>query len=96
MGYARLYDGTAATDYSRAIEQIERLFIVDSSFQPRFTSADELLALVDSLSSGTLIESQRNTLSNLRSGIQYLLNISEVQLNNNSSSLPVENHKFDS
>lgn len=80
MGYARLYDGTVAADYYRAMGQIERLFEVNTDDQPSMPDLAELIALVDSLSIGTLNETQRQTLSVLRKGI-YILSNGSIPLN---------------
>jgi hypothetical protein len=78
LGYARLYDGTIAADYYRAMGGIERLFALPAEYSksetgriPLSTPA-ELVALVDSLNGGTLNESQRETLHSLRQGILSL------------------------
>jgi integrase len=78
LGYARLYDGTIAADYYRAMNQIKRLFALPAEYSksetvhvPLSTPA-ELVALVDSLNGGTLNESQRQTVQALREGILSL------------------------
>ncbi|MEP7136551.1 MAG: site-specific integrase [Chloroflexota bacterium] len=72
LGYARLYDGTIAADYYRAMNQVERWFhLPESRPAPCYTPA-ELVALVDSLGSGTLNEQQRETVQALREGILAL------------------------
>lgn len=61
LGYARLYDGTVAADYYRAMGQIEkRLFLPENSTATP-PSLGELVALVDSLRGGTLNEIQAET-----------------------------------
>ena len=72
LGYARLYDGTLAADYYRAMGQIERLFSLTESQNVPATTPARLIALVDSLSNGTLNETQRETLQTLRDGILSL------------------------
>lgn len=79
MGYARLYDGTVATDYYRAMGQIERLFKVNPIDQVLAPNPAELIALLDSLSSGTLNEHQRQVLSKLCESILVLSNNIELQ-----------------
>jgi site-specific recombinase XerD len=69
LGYARLYDGTVAADYYRAMGQIERLFALPENRQVSVSTPAELVALVDSLGSGTLNETQRETIQVLREGI---------------------------
>ena len=72
LGYARLYDGTVAADYYRAMLQIEPKMAVfeDKSAEP--LNGGQLLALVDSLRSGTLNESQLETVRVLRAGLAAL------------------------
>jgi integrase/recombinase XerD len=72
LGYARLYDGTIAADYYRAMSQVERLFHLPESRQVPLSTPAELVALVDSLGSGTLNEQQRATVQALREGILLL------------------------
>jgi site-specific recombinase XerD len=78
LGYARLYDGTIAADYYRAMAGIEQLFALPAEYSksetgrlPLSTPA-ELVALLDSLSRGTLNELQREMLHSLRQGILSL------------------------
>lgn len=77
LGYARLYDGTVAADYYRAMGQTERLFDLNPVDQGLVPNPVELIALVDSLSMGTLNESQRKSLSMLREGISSMISQSE-------------------
>jgi integrase/recombinase XerD len=72
LGYARLYDGTIAADYYRAMGQVEKLLAIPEDEQAPPPNPGELIALVDTLFSGTLNESQRQTLSVLREGILSL------------------------
>ncbi len=72
LGYARLYDGTVAADYYRAMGEIEKqLDLVEDASPPSATPA-HLLALVDALSNGTLNDSQRETVQSLRTAILAL------------------------
>jgi hypothetical protein len=89
LGYARLYDtctcarckcGTIAADHYRAMGQVERLFRLPESRKMPFYTPAELVALVDSLGSGTLNEHQRETVQTLREGILSLTNREEVKL----------------
>ncbi len=91
MGYARLYDGTVAADYYMAMGQIERLFDVNLVDQLSVPDPAELIALVDSLSIGTLSETQRHTLSVLRKGI-YILSNGSIPLNTEVKKKPIANH----
>ena len=80
LGYARLYDGTVAADYYRAMGQVERLFELSESRQIPLSTPAELVALVDALGSGTLNEHQRQTLQSLRDGILSLVMVEPVQV----------------
>lgn len=75
LGYARLYDGTVAADYYRAMTQVEGLFDLHEKRRVLFTPV-EMVALLDSLSRGTLNESQRETVHSLRQGILALAEVS--------------------
>jgi hypothetical protein len=72
LGYARLYDGTVAADYYRAMTQIENHLnlLENQAISP--PTPGELVALVDSLRSGTLNEQQTETVRALRAGIVTL------------------------
>ncbi|MBP7690219.1 MAG: phage integrase family protein [Thermoflexales bacterium] len=72
LGYARLYDGTVAADYYRTMAQVERQMALPEDAHAEPPSSGQLLALVDSLRSGTLNESQRETVRALRAGITAL------------------------
>lgn len=78
LGYARLYNGTVAADYYRAMGQVERLFELSESRQIPLSTPAELIALVDGLGSGTLNEHQRQTLQALRDGILSLAMVEPV------------------
>lgn len=80
LGYARLYDGTVAAAYYHAMNQIEGLFELPGSRKVSVSTPAELVALVDSLSNGTLNESQRETLQRLRQGILSLATREEVRV----------------
>jgi integrase len=80
LGYARLYDGTIAADYYHAMNQVEGLFELPESRKVSVSTPAELVALVDSLSSGTLNEKQRETLQTLRQGILSLANREKVRV----------------
>ena len=78
LGYARLYDGTVAADYYRAMAEVERrLQLVETPPDPAPTSG-QLLALIDSLREGTLNDKQQETVQTLRAAI---LAIGEQQVN---------------
>jgi integrase/recombinase XerD len=67
--YARLYDGVVAADYYRAMAEVEARMGLSVDNDASTLDAGKLLALVDSLWAGTLNESQRETVQELRSGI---------------------------
>ncbi len=69
LGYARLYDGTVAADYYRAMAQVEQRFLNQDGASTGAQTVAELVALVDSLRVGTLSESQQQVVHALRSGI---------------------------
>jgi integrase/recombinase XerD len=72
LSYARLYDGTVAADYYRAMSQIEpHLHLVEVPEQT--TSPAHLLALLDALRAGTLNAAQQQTLHQLRQAILTLV-----------------------
>ena len=54
MGYARLYDGTLAADYFRAMNEMERRMALVEPPPTEPSSFGELIALLDSLRNGTL------------------------------------------
>jgi integrase len=69
LGYARLYDGTVAADYYRAMAQVEqRLALPEDAAKAPPTPA-ELVALVDALRRGTLNGEQAELVGVLRAGL---------------------------
>lgn len=70
LGYARLYDGTVAADYYRAMAQVEARFGLAEPAPP--AHAGELLVLLDGLRAGTLNPAQAETLGRLRLGLLAL------------------------
>jgi integrase len=72
LGYARLYDGTVAADYYRAMAHVERRMALPEDAAGSPPSHAELLALVDSLHIGTLNDAQAETVYALRTGIMAL------------------------
>lgn len=72
LGYARLYDGTVAADYYRAMAVIERRLAPAPHPDAPPPTSGQLLALVDALSGGALNEVQRETVGALRAGILAL------------------------
>jgi integrase len=72
LGYARLYDGTIAADYYRAMAEVEaRLGLAEETASEPLQSG-ELLAMVDALHTGTLNETQREIVQALRAAILTL------------------------
>ena len=72
LGYAQLYNGTLATDYYRAMNEVEKqLELVERPPQDA-PNLGELVALVDSLRSGTLNENQTSAVQSLRDGLLAL------------------------
>jgi integrase len=80
LGYARLYDGTVASDYYRAMGQVERLFALPENMRVSITTPVEMIAMIDSLADGTLNISQRETLQTLRDGILSLVMREDVEV----------------
>jgi len=74
LGYARLYDGTVAADYYRAMDQVEARMALAGATDANdgLPTGGQLLALVDTLHDGTLNEDQRETVHVLRLGILAL------------------------
>jgi integrase len=72
MGYARLYDGTLATNYYRAMAEIESRFGSQDASSGLTPNLGQMLALLDVLRSGTLNETQKEAVQTLRSGILAL------------------------
>jgi integrase/recombinase XerD len=69
LAYARLYDGTVAADYYRAMVTIEAQTVLDENADlPQFDYG-HLLAMVDALSNGTLNDNQRQIVQILRVAI---------------------------
>jgi hypothetical protein len=72
LGYARLYDGTVASDYFQAIALIEKRMDLPEDQAAPPPIHGELIALVDSLWTGTLNHTQQETVRRLRAGILTL------------------------
>jgi site-specific recombinase XerD len=72
LGYARLYDGTVAADYYRAMTTVERQLALPEDRLAQPPSLGELLALVDSLRNGALNPAQTEIVWTLRSGLALL------------------------
>jgi integrase len=72
LRYARLYDGTVAADYYRAMDQVEKNLTLQEDPDRPAPYIGRLLALVDSLQAGTLNDAQRETVYALRTGLLAL------------------------
>jgi integrase len=73
LNYTRLYDGTVAADYYRAMAEVEgRMGLRGDDDDPAPDPA-QLLALVDALHAGTLNDAQRETVQALRDSILALV-----------------------
>ncbi len=71
LEYARVYDGTLAADYYRAMSEIEgRMELAETPDDA--PNGGQMLALVDSLWNGTLNDGQRETVRALRTAILAL------------------------
>lgn len=70
LGYARLYDGTIAADYYRAMHSVEHNLRFDGASETsNILEPGQLVALVDSLKSGTLNDQQRETVQVIRDAL---------------------------
>jgi hypothetical protein len=70
LEYARLYDGTLAADYTRAMLSAERDLRLGGEGQAAALTPAQLVALADSLrTTGTLNEPQLDALAALRAGL---------------------------
>ena len=69
LRYARLYDGTVAADYYRAMDEVEKNLTLQEDADRPAPSVGQLLALVDSLQAGTLNDAQRETVYALRTSL---------------------------
>ena len=71
LGYARLYDGTVAADYYRAMALVEQRLQPPDTPLP-VPEPGQLIALIDSLGNGTLNENQKELVHLLRQGVLAL------------------------
>lgn len=72
LTYARLYDGTVAADYYRAMADVEQRLQLTPASEPPLMTTGQMVALVDGLSQGTLNERQRQLVHTLRSSLLTL------------------------
>ena len=72
LGYARLYDGTVAADYYAAMALIEKRLAMPEDRLSAAPGIGQLIALVDSLHTGTLNAVQNEAVRQLRAGIVAL------------------------
>jgi site-specific recombinase XerD len=80
LGYARLYDGTLAADYYRAMRTVERQLALPEDRLVEPPSPGELVALVDALRNGALNLAQLELVSALRSGLALLAEKDEMNV----------------
>jgi len=84
LGYARLYDGTLAADYYRAMALVESRLALPEDRLTQPPVLGQLLALVDSLRSGALTPDQAEVVRILRAGIAALaekpMNMEDVKV----------------
>ena len=66
------YDSTVAADYYRAMARVEQQMALTDDARNEPPDSGQLLALVDALRSGTLNESQQETVRALRAGLLAL------------------------
>ena len=78
LTYTRLYDGTVAADYYRAMRQVEARTSLNEEADDPPPNGGYLLALVDTLGNGTLNEEQRETVQALRQGILALVTATDT------------------
>jgi hypothetical protein len=71
--YTRLYDGTVAVYYYRAMAEVEGRMGLQDAGDDLIPSPAHLLALVDSLRNGTLNDAWQETVRALRDGILALV-----------------------
>ena len=69
MGYARLYDGTLAADYFRAMNEMEQRMALVNVPPSKLPTFGELIALLDFLRNGTLDAEQIGVVQLVRDGI---------------------------
>jgi integrase len=72
LGYARLYDGTIARDYFRAMEEVEKSLILAAPEPQAIYRKNELIALLDSLKSNLLTDVQLSTIQAIKDRISDL------------------------
>ena len=79
LGYARVYDGTLAADYHRAMLSIERTLELTAGAPAQPLSAAHVTALLDALkTSGTLNVQQLDVLAVARAGVVGLADLLKV------------------
>lgn len=70
--YSRVYDGTIAADYYRAMAEVEARLSLAEGTVDEPPHSGKLLTMVDALQAGTLNETQRETVQALRAAILAL------------------------
>ena len=72
LAYARLYSGTVAADYYRAMAAVEQRLQLHPTAEPPPLTPEQLVTLVDALRQGTLNADQQTLLHELRTGLLTL------------------------
>jgi site-specific recombinase XerD len=80
LNYARLYDGTVAADYHKAMAQVESRLALEEPESGRTTDLrEEVLALLEAMQKDALTENQTNLLQHLKIKLMAL-EISDVKV----------------
>jgi integrase len=74
MHYARLYDGTVAADYFKAMDRIKGLTTVPASEETYVCSPEGLIGLLAALRTSSLTEQQKEIVSAIQEGVYALVN----------------------
>jgi hypothetical protein len=74
MHYARLYDGTVAADYFKAMDRIEGLTAAPALEERHIFSSGELIGLLADLQESPLNPEQKAMVSAIREGVCALVN----------------------
>ena len=74
MHYARLYDGTVAADYFKAMDRIEGMTVAPALGKEFVFSPGELLGLLADLQENSLNPEQQQMVSAIQEGVFALIN----------------------
>jgi hypothetical protein len=74
MNYARLYNGTVANDYFKAMDRIEGLTTIPALEEEHVFSPGELISLLADLKHSTLNSEQKSMVSSIQAGVYALVN----------------------